>query len=108
MPRPGTPAPRPAARRSPGRRSSTNSDHTRAVAEPLDRRRHEGEGDPFLDAAIFWLISAVISLALRVRSLNGFRVKNTTPLFGVLVNCSGFRPGNATSLATPSVQSRSR
>jgi hypothetical protein len=50
----------------------------------------------------FWLSSAVISAALRERSLNGSRVKNTTPLFGVLVNCSGFSPGKATSWATPS------
>jgi hypothetical protein len=28
-----------------------------------------------------------------MRSSKGSRVKNTTPLFGVFVNCSGFRPG---------------
>ncbi len=48
------------------------------------------------------LSSAVICSALALRSPNGANGKNTTPLLGVLVNCSGFRPGNATSWATPS------
>ena len=54
-------------------------------------------------APSFWLSSAVISSALRERSENGARVKNTTPLLGVLVNCSGFSPGNATSFWMPSI-----
>ena len=45
----------------------------------------------------------MISFADLLRSLNGLSGKNTTPLFGVLVNCSGFRPGNATSWPTPSM-----
>ncbi len=53
--------------------------------------------------AIFWLISALISAALRLRSLNGLSGKNATPVLGVLVNCSAFRPGNAIECATPSV-----
>ena len=48
--------------------------------------------------AIFWLISALISAALRLRSLNGLSGKNATPVLGVLVNCSALRPGNATRL----------
>src|SRR5690606_3339528 len=54
-------------------------------------------------APSFWLSSAVISSALRERSENGSRVKNTTPWLGVLVNCNGFSPGNATSLRMPSI-----
>ena len=57
--------------------------------------------------ANFRLSSAVISSAVRERSLKGSRVKKITPLFGVLVNCSGLRPGKAISLATPSVSSAS-
>ena len=48
------------------------------------------------------LISALICAAVRVRVLNDSSAKNTVPVFGVLVNCSAFRPGKATASVTPS------
>ncbi len=53
--------------------------------------------------ANFMLSSAVISAALRSRTAKSSRPKKIVPVFGVLLNCIAFRPGNATALATPSV-----
>ena len=58
---------------------------------------------PSFKALIFWLISALISEALRSRWSNGLSGKNTTPVLEVLVNCSAFKPGNAMACSTPSV-----
>ncbi|CAH0301119.1 hypothetical protein SRABI106_03776 [Rahnella aquatilis] len=61
------------------------------------------KANPSWICEILALISALISAAVRVRSLSGFNAKNTVPVFGVLVNCKAFNPGNATASITPSV-----
>src|SRR3546814_13031148 len=73
---------------------------------PLPKPRIGGgiseKAKPSCSPAIFWLISALISAALRWRLLAGSSGRNTTPVLGGLVNCSAFRPGNAIECATPS------
>src|SRR3546814_11730174 len=73
---------------------------------PLPKPRIGGgiseKAKPSCSPAIFWLISALISAALRWRLLAGSSGRNTTPVLGVLVNCSALRPGNAIERATHS------
>ena len=51
----------------------------------------------------FIISSPTISGARRDRSLKFPRLKKIVPVFGVLVNCSTFNPGNCTAPTIPSV-----